>query len=108
MASDELVIGNSEVKKLEDRVRELERRLCRKMMEVEILCKAFSKAESKKTNIAADLVAEGRFSMTPIAGTLGVSCSNVIERLKGKSKPRRPYHKVEDAELLPPFAVWWI
>ncbi|MEL4073450.1 hypothetical protein WKW50_25485, partial [Ochrobactrum sp. GPK 3] len=30
-----------------------------------------------------------------------VSRSNLIERLKGKSKPRGPYNKVEDAELLP-------
>ncbi len=36
-----------------------------------------------------------------VADTLGVSRSNLIERLKGKSKPRGPYHKVEDAELLP-------
>ncbi len=36
MDSDEPVVGNSEVKKLEDRVRELERMLGRKTMEVEI------------------------------------------------------------------------
>lgn len=39
--------------------------------------------------------------MKAVADTLGVSRSNLIERLKGKSKPRGPYHKVEDAELLP-------
>lgn len=37
-----------EVKKLEDRVRELERMLGRKTMEVEILREALSKADSKK------------------------------------------------------------
>ncbi len=46
--SDEPVVGNSEVKKLEDRVRELERMLGRKTMEVEILREGFSKADSKK------------------------------------------------------------
>lgn len=46
--SDEPVVGNSEVKKLEDRVRELERMLRRKTMEVEILREALSKADSKK------------------------------------------------------------
>ena len=46
--SDEPVVGNSEVKKLEDRVRELERMLGRKTMEVEILREALSKADSKK------------------------------------------------------------
>ncbi len=48
MDSDEPVVGNSEVKKLEDRVRELERMLGRKTMEVEILREALSKADSKK------------------------------------------------------------
>ena len=46
--SDEPVVGNSEVKKLEDRVRELERMLGRKTMEVEILREALSKADSRK------------------------------------------------------------
>ena len=48
MGSDEPVVGNSEVKKLEDRVRELERMLGRKTMEVEILREALSKADSNK------------------------------------------------------------
>ena len=48
MDSDEPVVGNSEVKKLEDRVRELERMLGRKTMEVEILREALSKAGPKK------------------------------------------------------------
>jgi transposase InsO family protein len=39
--------------------------------------------------------------MKTVADTLGVSRSNLIERLKGKSKPRGQYNKVEDAELLP-------
>ena len=42
------MVGNSEVKKLEDRVRELERMLGRKTMEVEILREALFKADSKK------------------------------------------------------------
>jgi transposase len=44
---DEPVVGNSEVKKLEDRLRELERMLGRKTMDVEILCEALSKADSE-------------------------------------------------------------
>lgn len=48
MDSDEPVVGNSEVKKLEERVRELERMLGRKTLEVEILREALSKAHSKK------------------------------------------------------------
>lgn len=46
--SDEPIAGNSEVKKLEDRVRELERMLGRKTMEIEILREALSKASSKR------------------------------------------------------------
>ena len=48
MDSDEPVVGSSEVKKLEDRVRELERMRGRKTMEAEILREALSKADSKK------------------------------------------------------------
>ena len=70
MDSDEPVVGNSEIKKLEERVRKLKRMLGRKTMEA-------------------------------IANTLGVSRSNLVERLKGRSKPRGPYNKVEDAVLLP-------
>ncbi|SCX35564.1 hypothetical protein DSM25559_5030 [Agrobacterium rosae] len=39
--------------------------------------------------------------MKAVADTLGVSRSNLVERLKGRSKPRGAYHKAEDAELLP-------
>lgn len=46
--SDEPVVGNSEVNKLEERVRELERMLGRKTLEVEIPPEALSKAPSKK------------------------------------------------------------
>ena len=48
VGSDELVVGTSEVRKLEERVRELERLLGRKTMEVEILREALAKASSKK------------------------------------------------------------
>lgn len=37
--------------------------------------------------------------MRAVADALGVSRSYLAEQLKGKSKPREPYHKVEDAEL---------
>ncbi|GKX36113.1 MAG: hypothetical protein MnENMB40S_37310 [Rhizobiaceae bacterium MnEN-MB40S] len=39
--------------------------------------------------------------MKAVAETLGVSRSNLHERLKGTSKPRRGYHKAQDAALLP-------
>ncbi len=48
VGSDEPVVGSSEVRKLEERVRELERLLGRKTMENEILREALAKAHSKK------------------------------------------------------------
>ena len=48
VGSDEPVIGHSEVRGLEDRVRELERLLGRKTMENEILRDALAKAQAKK------------------------------------------------------------
>lgn len=48
VGSDEPVIGSSEVRRLEERVRELERLLGRKTMEAEILREALAKAQAKK------------------------------------------------------------
>jgi transposase len=49
VGSDEPVVGSSEVRRLEERVRELERILGRKTMEVEILREALAK--SKKPSL---------------------------------------------------------
>jgi transposase len=43
VGSDEPVVGNSEIRRLEERIRELERLLGRKTMEVEILKEALKK-----------------------------------------------------------------
>lgn len=51
MGSDEPVVGNSEVRRLEERIRELERLLGRKTMEVEILKEALAKAQAKKPSL---------------------------------------------------------
>ena len=39
--------------------------------------------------------------MKVVAETLGVARSNLIDRLKGKTKPRRRYHKAQDAAVVP-------
>ena len=39
--------------------------------------------------------------MKRIAEALQVSRSNLLERSKGRTKPRGPYLKAEDASLLP-------
>lgn len=51
VGSDETVVGSSEVRRLAERVRELERLLGRKTMEVEILKEAFTKAQAKKPSL---------------------------------------------------------
>jgi len=48
VGSDEPVVGSSEVRRLEERVRELERLLGRKTMENEILRDALAKVQAKK------------------------------------------------------------
>ena len=53
VGSDEPVIGSSEVRKLEEKVRELERLLGRKTMEAEILREALSKSQAKKQSLRA-------------------------------------------------------
>ena len=51
VGSDEPVVGSSEVRRLEERVRELERLLGRKTMEIEILKEALAKSKSKKPSL---------------------------------------------------------
>ncbi len=64
--ADEDVVGTSQVRELEKRVRDLERLLGRKTMEVEILKEALDLARAKKPIVAARLLersAEGGFPM---------------------------------------------
>ncbi len=100
VGSDEPVVGSSEVKWLEDRVRELERLLGRKTMENEILREALAKALAK-TDVAAAVAAEGRFPVKRVAEVLGISRSNLIERSQDRSKSRGPYEKAGNVMLLP-------
>ena len=45
--------------------------------------------------------------MKALAETLGVSRSNLVERLKGERSPRRRYHKAHDAAVLPLWCGGW-
>ncbi|MGA8398134.1 MAG: IS3 family transposase [Pseudolabrys sp.] len=100
--ADEDVVGTSRVRELERRVRELERLLGRKTMEVEILKEALDVARGKKTELATAIMerSEGRFAMKAVADTLAVARSNLIERVSRRAKSRRPYRKAGDDELL--------
>jgi putative transposase len=81
-------------------MRELERQLGRKTLEVEILKDALARSRAK-TELARDVAAQGRFPVKAVAKTLGVSRSNLVERLAGGAKPRRRYQKARDAAVLP-------
>jgi transposase len=80
--ADEDVVATSRVRELERRVRELERLLGRKTMEVEILKEALDVARIKKPSLQLlSERSEGRFPMKAVADTLVVARSNLIERV---------------------------
>jgi len=105
VTEDDDVTSNKVVRQLEDRIRELERHLGRETLEAEILREALDKSRSKKTDLACAVAADRRFPVKVVAETLGVARSNLVDRLKGKTKPRRRYHKAQDAELVPRIAT---
>ena len=53
VAEDDVVTGNKAVREMENRIRELERQLGRKTMEIEILKEALNKSQSKKPTLLA-------------------------------------------------------
>ncbi len=75
MQVDDGVTRNGEVRRLEDRVRKIERQLVRKTLEVEILKEAFAKSQLKK-DLAVLVATEGIFPVKVIAETLSVFRSN--------------------------------
>ena len=96
---DEEVVGSSEIKALERRIRELERVLGRKTLEDENLREAV-KVAHEKTDLALAVIARRRFAVKTVADTIGVSRSQLQPRPREGSRPRGRYRKTEDAELL--------
>jgi predicted RNase H-like nuclease (RuvC/YqgF family) len=76
VGSDEPVVGSSEVRRLEERIRELERLLGRKTMEVEILKEVLAKAQAKKPSLQLVSPLKDGFPMKRIADVLGVARSH--------------------------------
>ena len=97
--ADDDVVPAADARRLEERVRELERQLGRKTLEVEILKKALHLARTKKSDLAVELAAAGRFPVKAITDTLGVARSNVIERVKKASTRCGPQTRDGDLEL---------
>lgn len=80
-------------------MRELERLLGRKTLEVESLKQALDLARAKKADLAVGLAASGRYPVKTISTALGAARSNVLERRDGKSPPRGPQDRAGDPEL---------
>lgn len=95
----------SDVRRLEERVRELERLLGRKRMEVEILKEALELARAKN-DLAVELCAAERFPMKVVTDTLGVARSNVAEPVKGARPKRGP--QTRDGELELAAEICWL
>jgi putative transposase len=85
--------------RLEERVRELERLLGRKTMEVELLKEALDLVRAKKTDVAVTLAAARRYPVKTIAETLGVARSNLIERSDDAKPKRGPQDRPSYLEL---------
>jgi len=101
VGSDEPVVGSSEVRRLEERVRELERLLGRKTMENENLGKRSPNRRQKKPTLRPLSLPKGRFAVKRIAEVLGVSRSNLADRRSGRTRPRGPCRRADDEGLLP-------
>jgi len=66
------------VRRLEERVRELQPLLGRKTMEVEILKEALELARAKKPILLSRSLASGRYPVKRVSQTLGVPRSNIL------------------------------
>jgi transposase-like protein len=97
--ADEDVVPASEARKLEDRVRELERLLGRKTMEVEIL-RRLSTSHGQKTDLAVAIAKSRRFAVKTVAAKLQVARSNIIERRDGSCPLRAPQNRAGDVDLV--------
>jgi hypothetical protein len=98
--SDELVVGCSEVRRLEEGIRDLERLLGRKTLNIEILREALAKSESKN-QACGSCRSRRAVPIKAVGDTLGIALSHLHDKVDSASKPRRPYRKAEDGELLP-------
>jgi len=82
MQADDQIVRAAELRPLKKRVRELERLLGRKTMEVEILKEALEIAR-EKTALAHAVALGGRFPMKRVAEALSVSRSRLAEAGEG-------------------------
>ena len=101
---DEGVVPASEVKELRKEIRELERLLGRKTMEVEILKDAVH-IDREKTDLTSSVVVGGRFPVKTVTDTMEVCRSRQHERKKRGGFPRKRYYE-KPIENDVPQGVW--
>ena len=107
MRADEDVVAASEVRRLEQRVRDLERMLGRKTLEVEILKEALDLARVKKRLCCRDRK-HRRIPRETDRRDLGVARSNLVERVDGKRPKRGPRSAPGMRSSRPISGAWWI
>jgi transposase len=96
---DEDVVAASEVRRLEERVREFERLLGRKTHGGRDPQRGSGSCTGKKTDLAVAVAASGGYPVKRIAETLGIARSNLIERTAGKRRKRGPQTRAGYVEL---------
>jgi transposase len=96
VGSAEAVVGSSQVRRLEERGRELERLLGRKTMENEILREALAKAQAKKPTCCR---CRGTISDEADRQSAAGLALQPPGQVQGQDED--PYFKAEDASLLP-------
>ena len=85
--ADDEVVAKAEILTLQKQVRELQRILGKKTVENEILQEAVKVAHEKMDTALAVIAGRG-YAVKRVAEVLGVSRSQLSERLKGTAKPR--------------------
>src|SRR5262245_60183794 len=95
--SGEEVVPASDYRALQNQVRELHRLLGKKTLSQR---GPRTRHRVKKTTAAAAVAAEGRFAMKTVAEVIGVSRSNLAERLQERSKKRIGRPPLPDDELV--------
>ena len=99
--ADDAVTGNDEVRRLEERIARARTPARPQDARGGDPEGGAGPVAGKKTEVARDVAAQGRFPVKAVAETLGVARSNLIERLAGSAKPRRRYSKAQNAAGLP-------
>ncbi|WP_408639664.1 transposase [Roseomonas populi] len=86
--ADNKVVATRRLRELEGRIRDLECLLGSKTMEAEILREALSAASVQTGGGAIAVAATGQLPVKVMADTLGGARSNLVEQVRGASKPR--------------------